>query len=315
MLKFLFTDIYGEEVVLENPFYIVINQDENIPADDISVVFPYKKGLSELCNITVFDDEKTVFTGVVDEQQNLYSENTLCTKIIARSMAAVLLDNESKPLSYKNISTKVVFNRCLKPNMITKYNGKEVILKDELNVLKGATDWQVFCSFALKAFNKTPRIKSDGTADFNGIESDEKLVFSDCGGIKYNSIKENNKRCRIISDVILKTRGNTEYNMIINNKNAKKRGINRRRYIDAKCEDDFNTADIMLKNSLENSYEVTVVTPYRLLDKLGAKVLIENEKLGEISGLYVSSIYYKLTPDKEETTLILKKEKQCESSR
>lgn len=309
MLRFIFEDISGNKTVLSNPIYIVINQDENIPADDISVVFPYQKGINELCFLDVIDDEKTVFKGIVDEQQNIFNEKGIFIKIIARSMAAMLLDNESKPLSYNNVSTSVIFERHLKPNMIEEYIGKEVVLKDELNVLKGTTDWQVFRSFALKAFKKTPRIKADGTAYFYGAESDEKLVFSDVDGLEYNSVKENNKRCRILSDVIVKAGGNSDYNMIINNTEAKKRGINRRRYIDAKSPDDFNTADIMLENSLDNSYEVTVVTPRRVLDKLGAKVRLENEEFGIINGLYVSSIYYKLTPDKEETTLILKKEK------
>lgn len=313
MLRFDFTDINDNTLTLSNPVYIVINQDENIPADDLSVVFPLKKDTAELCNVSVYDGERLVFKGVVDEQQSIINSDKRYTKITARSMAAMLLDNESRPVSYTNISTSVIFERHLKPNGIEGYSGGDKVLKESLNIMKGTTDWQAFYSFAIKAYNKIPRIKSDGTADFRGVRSDDILKFSDKNGIKYSSLKENNKRCKLISDVFVKAGMNSGYNVGVSEPKVKNRKINRRRYLDVSAQKDFDTADLMLKNGVKNSYEVTIKTPLRIIDRLGAQAEIENTYLGTLKGLYVSSIYYKLTPDNEETTLILKENKNVDS--
>ncbi|MBR2280455.1 MAG: hypothetical protein IJ903_06010 [Ruminococcus sp.] len=309
MLSFIFTDINDERITLDNPIYAVINQDEKIPADDLTVTFPYIEKLSELSGVEVYDGDKIVFKGVVDEQQSVLGVKEYYTRIAARSMAAVLLDNESRPVNYTKPTTSVIFEKHLSPNSITKYKGEEKALNENLNVPKGTSDWQVFYNFCIKAFNRAPRIEADGTASFIGVNSDDKVLFSNNGGVSYNSIKENIKRCKLISDVNVKA-GNSGYNMVINDKSIKDRKIKRKRYYDASVNKDFTVPDIMIRNSLDNSYEVTVVSPERIIDKLGAKAEIENEKTGTIKGLYISSVYYRLTTEKEETTLILKKERE-----
>lgn len=310
MLSFKFKDTGNNILTLENPMYVVINQDEKIPADDLTVTFSGIISKTELCDVEVYDGDILVFKGIVDEEQRIVNEKLLYTKITARSMAAMLLDNESKPIDYTNPSTSVIFSRHLLPDSIESYRGDEVTLRERFNVTKGMTDWQVFYSFALKAYNKTPRINADGTADFNGIHSDETLVFSEKNGIRYSSLKENNKRCKLISDVYVKTKTNGGYDSSISRNSIKKRKINRRRYVDASVNTDFLIADNIINNSVDNSYELTLITDKRILNKLGTGVTVEDNYLGEIAGLYISSIYYKLTPDKEETTLILKGERK-----
>lgn len=310
MLVFKFKDINDNYIELKNPLYITINQDEKIPADDLAVIFPYIKNLAELCAVEVLDNDSIVFKGLVDEQQNILNDKLYYTKITARSMAAMLLDNESKPVNYTNPSTSVIFNRHLLPNLITSYKGGEVTLNDNLIVSKGTTDWQVFYNFAVKAFNKVPRIEADGSANFNGIDCDEELVFSDSGGIKYNSIKENRLRCKLISDVIVKS-DSKGYNTVINDKSVKNRRIYRKRYYDASITRDFDIPNRIINNSLKNSYEIKLITPKRILNKLNALVKIENSVFGNKEGLYISSINYRLTPDNEETVLVLKKERIC----
>ncbi len=310
MLEFRFKDIDDNDVVLTNPMYIVINRDEKIPADDLSVTFPFLKNVGELCGVEVFDGGKLVFKGLVDEQQNVLSDRLYYTKIIARSMAANLLDNESKPVSYNKVSASVIFNKHLLNNSIKSYKGKEVTLGGNLNITKGTTDWQAFYTFSRRAYGTTPRINSDGTADFYGIESGDNLRFSNVDGLRYNSIKENNKRCKLISDVYVKSKPSGSYDTIIRRDKIRNRKIDRRRYVDVSVSKNFSIPDTIIDNSISNSYEVTVISPERILDKLGAKVSIEDSGLGVIDGLYVSGIYYRLTPDKEETTLILKKERE-----
>lgn len=310
MLEFKFKDVDDNDIILNNPIYIVINQDEKIPADDLSVTFPLLKDIGELCEVEVFDDDKIVFKGVVDEQQNVLSDALYFTKINARSMAANLLDNESRPVNYTDVSTSVIFSRHILPNAIKSFRGDIITYKGNLNISKGTTDWQAFYTFAQKAYNKTPRITAEGIADFNGINSDETLTFSNSNGIKYSSLKENKKRCKLISDVYMKTKQSGGYDAVIRKDSIISRKINRRRYVDISVSRNFSLPEVIINNSIGNSYEVTIITPERILEKLGAKVRIEDGGLGVIDGLYISSIYYRLTPDTEETTLILKKERE-----
>ena len=188
MLSFVFTDINGNTVYLDNPVYIVINQDENVPADDLSVTFPILKDAGEFCKVKVTDGEKVVFKGVVDEQQAIVSEKDYYTKITARSMAAELLDNESRPVCYTDVSASVIFERHLKPNQIIEYKADETVLKGNYNVSKGTTDWQAFAAFCIRAFNKIPRIEADGKAVFSGVESEEELTFSNINGLNLSLI-------------------------------------------------------------------------------------------------------------------------------
>ncbi len=306
MLRFEFTDINNERLILDNPVYIVINQDENIPADDLTVTFPLIKNISELCEVEAFDGDKKVFRGIVDEQQSILDNNSYYTRITARSMAAALLDNESRPVNYTDVSTSVIFNRHLLPNNITSYKGEDKVLKGSFNISKGMSDWQAFSMFCLRVFNKVPRIEPDA-ACFTGGECEDELKFSNVNGIRYNSIKENIKRHKIISDVIIKPVKSDNYNTVYNDSFSKSHNIIRKRYVDIFSEKDYDTARMILENSRKNSFEITLTTPRGIIDKLGAKVSIEDENLGNLQGLYISSIYYCLTPEKEETTLILKR--------
>lgn len=308
MLSFSFMDVNGETFTYDNPLYIIINRDENIPADDLTVAFPLIKASAEFTDITVYDGNKIIFKGIVDEQQNLINEKDCYTKLTARSMAAVLLDNESKPVSYTNPSTYVIFNRHLYPNAIDKYKGTEAVLDGHLKISKGMSDWQALCAFSLRVFNKTPRVEADGTVNFNGTESDLELYFSNLDGINYNSIKENNKRCRLISDIFVKTSSSDFYDTVISDEDISSRNIHRVRYLDASAGATLSVADAMIYNSKNNSYEITLTVPKRLVDVLGAKAVINDESLGEMSELYITGIYYRMTTEREETVLTLKKE-------
>lgn len=309
MLKITATDVKGNSFALPSPAYLTINQDEDVPADDLSLTIPININLTEINFITAEDNGVIVFSGPVDEQQTIVSEDSVYTKLTARSMASVLLDNESKPVNYMNPSTYVIFSRHLLPCGITKYKGEEKVMKDMLNISKGTTNWQAFYSFCVNTYGKMPRIEPDGTANFNGLESDREILFSNTEGINYNSVLENNKRCRLISDVWVKTTDNSGYITDVYNPDARERGILRCRYLDASASSSSLTvADKIINNATDSSYEITLVCPERLLDIIGAKAAVKDNYIGKVENLYVSSIYYSLRPDGEHTTVTLKKE-------
>lgn len=310
MLKITGIDAFENEVALPSPVYMSINQEIEVPADDLSVTFPIIKGLPELNRILVKENNLLVFLGIVDEQQLICDSKFAYTKIIARSLASLLLDCESKPINYTNPSTSVIFARHLKPLGFKSYKGGDVTYYGSLNVSKGTTNWMAFYNFCINAYGKIPRIEADGTANFSGVENHEVICFSNKEGVSYNSIKENIKRCSIVSKVIVKSGENRDYSTEIVNKDAVEKGIVRVRYMDASSGlITLETADKIIKNSIDGSYEITLVCPHRLLDILGARAFVDDENILPRENLCVSSVHYTLNADGEFTTIKLKKER------
>lgn len=308
MLSFIGIDINDNEINLSAPEYVTINQEEDVPADDISVVFPFIPNLPELQKVTVKNNSRVVFIGLVDEQQIISKEQGIWTKIVGRSPAALLLDNESKPISYLNSSSSVIADKHLKPYGMENFTGEDIVLAGTLNIPKGYTQWQALYNFCISAYGNRPRVDAVGTVKMKGIESDESILFSNKTGYKYISIKENNKRHKLLSSVKVKIGDEGDYNSVVENKVAVDRKINRVRYLDSTNSSElFSVADKMLEKSVKDSYEIVLVCSDILINLLGVNAKIQDEYIGEKDNLYISGICYRLSPEGEYTTVTLKK--------
>ena len=103
MLRFLITYSDKSVKILDNVLTVILNDDVEVPADDLTITIPYDEKISENADfITAFFDEKTVFRGQIDEIIGIKSTDGAITKITARSPSAFLLDNEAEPLTYIN---------------------------------------------------------------------------------------------------------------------------------------------------------------------------------------------------------------------
>lgn len=306
-------ELYGvnednREIKLDEIISLTVNQEENVPADDLSATLAYNADFPELHKIILRDNEEILFTGVVDEQQSSVSSNGAYNRIIARSMAAVLLDNESVPVIYNRPSSSVIFKYHIQPFGIENYKGENKSAKETINIPKGSTNWQAAEAFSKKAFDTFPRVEGDGTVNFNGIKKNVSVRFSNAGGINYNSIKENKKKCKVISNVRVKVKHDGGYDMNIENKSITG-GVKRERYLDASVSTaSLDLAQAIIDNSNSLSYELELTSPLRLLNILGAKASVSDSVIGDRNGLYVSSVFYRMTPDTEYTTIKLKKE-------
>lgn len=307
MLSFVMTDINGGSVCLENPVYMTLSRDEDVPADALSATFPFMP-IEEMKEIRVYDGSELIFSGVVDEQQNISGNSGAYLRVIARSMAAVLLDNESRPRSFNNPSTPVIARFFLESNGLTSYSGGNVTVRNSLKVAKGMTDWQSLCSFCARAYGTVPRVESDGSVSLKGLKRGEKIVFSP-DRVGYCSVKENNKRCELISAVYVKQSPSGGYETLIPDREAMAKGVDRRRFLDSSSRVmSVSLADKMVENAKRRSYSLTLVCPDRLTEILGRAARVEDGFIGSRDSLYVSSIFYKLGPRGEFTTVTLKKE-------
>lgn len=308
MLKFVFTDINEKEIVSKLPLELTVNIEEDVPADDMVAVFEYFD-CDELKDIKIFDDDTRVFTGIVDEQQTIIKSSGKYLKIIARSMAAKLLDNESVPVSYMHPSTEIIAARHLHPFGLKVDNSDNTTYFGTQTVIKGSTNYKAVDDFAKNAFNSTLRVNELGEVEFSNRKSDVTTIFSNSGnGIKYLSFFESVKRCEEISAVRIKVVNSCGYNNVIKNADACARKIQRERYLNAVHTDTpASYADSMIKMGRKKAYTLTLECEGQHLRVFKTNAVVRDTPKGELSELYVSGLRYHLSANENITVVTLKR--------
>lgn len=299
----------GQRLELSGVLTMVINSDYDVPADDFAVTVPYNALLGDARSVQVFEQDKLIFEGKVDEIINVTKHNQALTKLTARSLAGMLLDNEAEPVTYINPSSQFIFNRHLKPFGIKECDGDEVPFYGSLKIEKGMTHWQVLKNFCRNRYDTLPRITANGNALMTGCGNDEPILFGN-GGIPYYSLKESRRLCKLISEIKLKLNEFGEYGGSIKNTNPDCRGTERVRYVNAATDKTtVKTADKMIENSNQSSYVLALECPGCRLDALGRCAKVNDRLLSEIDDLRVISVRYTLSRDGEFSSVVLRKEK------
>lgn len=107
--------VSGKKVALLPPISVQINVHEDAPADDMTVIFPLIEQVPKIATIRVWNGEKPIFSGIIDEQIMGVTKNGAMLKLIARSRAALLLDNEAMPQEYHYPSLTQLYERHVEP--------------------------------------------------------------------------------------------------------------------------------------------------------------------------------------------------------
>ena len=308
MLSFLLTDINGEHPDLGEELNFVLNAEEDVPADDISVIFPYKK-INELKEITVFDDGAQIFSGLVDEQQLIDAPSGRYIRIAARSMAALLLDNEATPVTYNHPTSGLIAERYVRSLGLLCDSDPESTYFGELVITKGMSEWQVVEQFCSLCYASRPRIGADGKMILNPSERSDTVVFGDSGSaIRYTELRECVKRCEEVSRVNVRSLSGAGYISPVNNEDALSRGIRRERYLNAAVTGTpMKVADSIIANGRRAGYRLELRVPQRLSGVLGYNAEVRSEMTGALTGLYVSALRYTLSSEGEYTELTLRR--------
>ncbi len=310
MLRVRVKCLDNTEIELTKYLTVVMNSNIEVPADDLTVTCPYDRKLSENADfIYVYIDDELVFYGQIDEIINVKNKAGAITKLVARSMAAVLLDNEAEPVTYVYPAAEFIFDRHLKPFGIENYEADEAPFYGNLRIDKGMTHWQVFENFCKNRFGSVPRITSDGKALFKGYDDSEIIIFS-ADDYRYYSVKENNKRCNLITEVRLKLDELGIYNGKIKNENKACDGITRVRYVNATADTStIDTADKMITRSNSDSYNIELKCAGCCVGLIGKKAKLNDELLGKKENLVVGRVKYILDKNGETSLVTLRKEK------
>lgn len=302
----------GAAVTLCAPLSLCINREEDVPADDMTAVFAYTESLPELSEITVTDGDEIVFHGIVDEQSLFCSGDETVIKISARSIAALLLDNEAQPQSYDRPGADDIFRRHILPFGITQYCCDKKERPARFEIYKGMSQWQALSLFCRSCLDSVPAVTPEGCVLMCGYEKEEEpLFFGGRGGLLFTEASVKIKRCKRLSCVFVKTSADRGYDMNIEDREAADRGIKRERFLNASnpISTPVSRADTMLENGRKQSFEITLTCPGRMTAVLGRNV--QAQVCGEkYRNLYVSGLQYKLLPGKETTTLVLNRKKE-----
>lgn len=305
-LEIIGITVDGREIKLESR-NISINSQYGVPADDAAVVLPYSGAVPGLAGLQISDGGKTVFSGNVDVQENTLSSSGKYIRIEARSMAGVLLDNESRPSVYNGASAEIIFQNHVQPYGISGFYGRNVMLPGVFNVTKGMSEWQTVRDFCKSCYGSFPYFAPDGIVYMEPREEDE-IVFSGSDGAGYTCLSEKTRRCRLISRVYFKKRGEQGYNRYVEGKRAKLAGVTATRFLDtAESDVTQSCADEIIRLGDEESYSVELSCPYGVFARPGTPARVEDETLGVIENLFVSKIRYTRSQYGEATSVLLKR--------
>jgi len=310
-VNFIATTINGEDIKLKSPVKVEINKSQDAPADDLEATFINDFKIPEIKTIKAYDNENLIFDGIVDIQEYIKNNNGKFLNLICRSKAAILLDNEAYPQIYYTPSLFTIFNRHVKPYGFSKFIGDDKSFSTNFVVSKGMSEWEVLENFCIDYLKKSPKITVDGIVDVKSENKNKPLLFSNSknNAIKYNSITIFNKRYKIYSEILAKEVGKSEYNLNLENENAKKRDIKRKRYINLTNNEKstLSYAKRMLKFSNESSYEIKLICPGKIFAEVGDLVNLEDELITKESNLFIYKIKYTLDQNLEKTIITLRK--------
>ena len=306
MLRCVLQDVNGQSIVMPRLLSLRVDVDEGVPADSLYAVFPYTK-TEEPAGITLYDDDKPLFIGVVDEEEHEIDAGGEYLKISARSPAARLLDNEAAPCSYDHPSLRLIYERYAKPYGVTQAESSDAVFFGELNVPKGTSCWRVLKQFCNACYSSTPRISSVGVLYPKGLKNDGVTAFGE-GGVRYTALREVRKRCEEISAVYVKTSNSGTYSLPVRNEDAARRGVRRERYLNAVLtESPMRCADTMIANGSRKAYAVRLRCPSCLLGREGDRAILRCAVPGECGDLYISAVHYRLNKDGEYSNVTLKR--------
>lgn len=304
MLTVKAVDIYGNNIFAGTPLSIVLNREEDVPADSLELDFADVK-LPVLKKIILYRQEKVVFSGEVDEQIRELSEKGH-TLITARNSASRLIDNEAYPMSFVNPSAEDIFARYALPFGFKKYIGENRGYQGRFTVSKGTSCFSVIKRFAKEVYGAFPACEGD-ILYIEGIKSDDTLMFGE-GGTPFESLKVVNLRCNRISGVYVKLKDGEGYSSLVADNEAENEGISKIRYLNTASGSAATLidADRILAEARGKSFYAQAVCRGFLGDALGKDAHVQ----GVDFKLYVSAVRFISGKKGEYTKLTFKRKEE-----
>lgn len=307
MLTLNLVDKNGKVYRKVAPLNVVLRSDAEVAADSLTVTVDNVL-MAQFSYIELYRGAELVFSGEIDEQSIAFDNGTKI-KLVARSSAAKLIDNEAYPMSLTSPSAEDIFGYFAKPFGFTCLVGENKEYDGIFTVKKGLSCFEVIKKFSQAVYSSFPRCEGD-VIYISGKKPQGVLNFGD-GGIAFEKKKVSYLRYKRISRVLVKLSDNMSYSEQIVNSSAVDDGINRVRYLNASPESTgaFSDAQRLIDKGERQSLSVQLECPEFLGNVLGKKASVQGiDKL-----LYVTQVKYTLSQSGEKTILGLmrKEDYQC----
>ncbi|QEY35479.1 hypothetical protein FL966_10670 [Caproiciproducens galactitolivorans] len=290
------------EFPLPPPVSAKLVMGEDAPADGFTGVFPLVESGRRICAIRIYGQNGTLrFDGITDEQKESCGAGRTLT-LAARSRAALLLDNEAIPQTYCMPSLETIFTRHIKPYGFSGFRGERRSFSGELTVTKGMSEWQAAEGFCTRFLGRKPRIL-EGIFDASGEILTGEMVFDNSGGIPYSAAFLEYRYCDRISEILIKPGKSGAYGTAVKDEEALSLGIRRKR-----CLAEGNTnADAKIRAARHKSFRAVVDCPGEICAHLLQSARVRDPVLGNLDGLYIAEIEYRLDSSGERSRYILRR--------
>ena len=276
MLRAVLSDIRGRKKHMEELLSLSIISSSDAPADSLRAVFPVKGSVGEYTDIEVYLGNESIFHGMVDEQTEEKGEKGHFLELRARTMEAVLLDNEARPETLCLADGDLIFERHFRDLGFKGIRGGGTPCGGELVISKGMSEWDVLEEFCNKFSGTRPVIHNDGIIDISGKDNSALIMLSPD---RIGYVKKCLRRSRVISEIFARTYNAGGYEMRLTGELAEKKRIRRRRFVNA-SETKRRSAGAVreLIGRSEKSYESRIIGYRELVPcRPGDKVRIRGE--------------------------------------
>lgn len=297
MLEYILSDIYGNQTALKQPLNVSFVSSYDAPADSLTAVFAVDGTIPPLSAVEVKNDGQRIFYGIVDMQTDELTSKGVLLTVSARSLSAVLLDNEALPQTYSMVSMPLLMKRHFSNLGFENYIGSDKAFYGKLVISKGISEWEVLSEFCRKFLGTVPRIDCFGVIDISGENNDVLSVSSK----QCISKKHILRGYLLISDIMTRAVSDDGYIMPFEDKFAKSLNVRKLRYVNAVDNADKSvlTAEKITKNA-DNRYEqLAVEYSGCILGSIGAKLIID----GRDNNYIIKEIHYSLNSQGEKTRI------------
>lgn len=147
---------------------------------------------------------RVVFTGVIDECEEMLSPSGRRMELSGRGMAARLLDNEALPQDYGRATLADILRDHVTPYGITLAKPVALPAVREFSVASGSSEWTVLHDFARYYGGASPRFDQRGQLVLSGWEESERLAIGDETPVTELTCRD--KRYGVLSQVWVRDR-------------------------------------------------------------------------------------------------------------
>lgn len=294
----------GEKIKLGAPIFLRLDRDIQAPADELRATFP-GRGSEKIVRLKALCGEDTIFDGLVDEAESTAGSSGFLRSFVARSRAALLLDNEAKPQKYCRTSFPMLFSRHAAPYGFSSFSAPDQVFCGEFSVQKGESEWTVLDNFCRRFLNTGLTVRPDGSL-YAGKEPSRNWTFGE-GGTGVLSVSLKYRFCDLISEAWVQQKQNGCYYSSVQGETAIRMGIQRRRFFNF-SELAYRRAQKVIEDAQRRFMTVELEIPGRVDAAPGDGAIFAGSGYGILEGLRVSRTVYTVEEGVETTRIVLYQE-------